>query len=544
MHFIPSPDAFMLASALKRLILPFSKSKNRESEVEAAAVFAFAEFNRSKGGGLFVKQPEETTTFVAKIGYPLWLFPKNNCALIFDGLSSNVYDVPYSITASASAFMENLQVNQQPRETYMAFLSSNRSYFSETPKDRHFPIRGIIADSTFKAEFSVYRREASEIIQSTPLLTPTLEENMISATINEIDKLQTYFIEEQQKLHEILRLINKTTSQYLSEIDYEAEAAKEETNAKIRAQEEFINPKITKLTKEYKVKIKELTSSFDRELESLQKVRSKTKKLIEKTQAEIQHYEQEAKKQGKNGHEIYEKRWKEKAKKTQKELSGLKKEFKNIEDNIKRLSKQKGQDIAKVNFELDDEIKLLRQPIADLEEYCNSKVRALKMESDNLLEKPIIEDIKLDLSQRESTSASFNDLGISDPQLRSVTLIYVPFYVACYEAGLSRRYICIPPSTVNGVDFSVKLKGALGLSKAKSLLTPRFKSIETIIHSVETLAMVNSFFERQLWSLGEKNNLLKNSAFNTDVNCGLSFLKVEGWLSEREASELSSKLTT
>jgi len=494
---------------------------------------------------LLIKQSEESIAFIAKAGCPIWMFPKNNSALLFDGLNDTPVDVPYGEMPSASVFMENLQVNQRPRENYTAFLSNNRSYFAVGPKWKQFPIRGIITDASLKFEFSVYRKEAVEITQPTPLLRHILEENTISSTLSEMDKLQTYFRNEQAKAEEILRLINKISSQYISEIEFNAQAFKEEADAKIRAQEEFIKPQIAKLNKTFKAKIRHLTSSFDRELENLQKLKTKTQKLIEKTQADIRYFEQEAKKQGKSGHRVYEKRWKEKAKAAQKELSGLKKEFKNIEDNIKRLTKQKGQDLSKVNFQLDAEIKLLRQPIVDLEETRNAKMLAFKQESNRLLslEKPIIEDINNNISQRETFSAGFSNLGFSDPQLRSTLLVYVPFYVICYEAGVSRRYLCLSPSTVNGVDFSVRFKGALGISKVKNLLTPRFKGISALISRVETLAKQNSLFENQLLGLGEKNNLLKNSAFTKDVATGLSFLKVEGWLSEREAAELSSRLT-
>ena len=74
--------------------------------------------------------------------------------------------------------------------------------------------------------------------------------------------------------------MKKTTSQYVTEIDYEAVAAKEEADAKIKAQQEFINPQIAKLNKEYSRKIKDLTESFDKELESLQKLKAKTEKFI------------------------------------------------------------------------------------------------------------------------------------------------------------------------------------------------------------------------------------------------------------------------
>jgi hypothetical protein len=536
----------MLNSAPKRLILPFCPSESRESEVEAAAVFAYADINRSNGKGLFIKQPEETLVFIAKVGYPIWVFPKNNNALIFDGLSNSSYEVPYDEVTSTLAFIENFQANSMPRENYIAFLSANRSYFSIFPKERQFSIKGIIADGNFKGEFSVYCKEANEITQATPLLTPMLEESTISANLNEMDKLQTYFREEYDRLREILSLISKITSQHIADIEYEAEAAREEVNAKIKAQEEFINPKISKVVKKYKKIIKELNSNYSHELENLQKQKDKTRMQIEKTQAEIQRYKQEAKEQGKNENKTNEKRWKAKANKTQKELSGLKKAQKNIEDNIKRLIKQKDQDLSKLDLELDAETKLLRKPIEDLEQTRNAKDAAYKAESNQLigLEKLLVEDINFNLSHRESMSANFNNLGVNDPQLRSVTLVYVPFYLICYESGLSKRYLCIPPSSVHGLDLSVKFKGVLGICKIKDLLTPRFKTVQAIISQVETLAKMNSLFESQLWNIGVKNNLLKNSTFHTEAKSGLAFLKAEGWLSEREEAELCDKLIT
>jgi hypothetical protein len=118
----------MLNSEVKRFILPFSTEKNRDpfgSEVEAAAVFALAEFERNKGGGLILKQPEEKLIFIAKIGYPLWLFPKNDATFIFDGLNDSSYSVSYADMPSAKAFIESLDADSKPRENYMAFLSNH-----------------------------------------------------------------------------------------------------------------------------------------------------------------------------------------------------------------------------------------------------------------------------------------------------------------------------------------------------------------------------------------------------------------------------------
>jgi hypothetical protein len=537
----------MLTSAIKRFSLPFSTQKTSSYEVEAAAVFAVAELERNKGSGLIVRHPEEKLVFLSKAGYPLWLFPKNDTTFLFDGFDDFSYGISYLDVPSAKVFMESLEANLRPRENYIAFLSDHGNYFQQPMKENKFVFRGLIADSDFKSEFSVYHKEAIEITTqaNAALLSPVLEENKISSIIVEFDKLQLVQREEAERLPECKRFVNKITSQYITEIDYEAAAAKEEADAKIRAQEEIVNPKIVKLNKEYNRKIKDSAKSFDEELEILQKLKVKTLKAIESNEGKIKLYQREAKSQATERHAIYEKRWKEKNKKTQKELNGLKKELKNVENNINKLSKQKAQESSKLNFELDAEIKFARQPILELEAARDTKNLSFNQETDKLLkiEKPVIEGLNKSIRLREIIKASFEGLGIRDQGLKSTALLYVPFYVACYETGLTRRYLLIPPSQINAVDFSAKLKGAFGISKIRDLLTPSFKSTTVLIKKVQALTKQNTKFESQLNILSQKNNLLNNGLFLENVKRGLVYLKGEGWLSNKEQQVLSNRLT-
>ena len=537
----------MLTSATKRFSLPFSSQKTSESGVEAAAVFAVAELERNKGGGLIARMPEEKLVFLSKISYPLWLFPKNDTTFVFDGFGDSSYGVPYAEVSSAKVFMESLEANLRPRENYRAFLSDHGNYFQQPLKEKQFVFRGLIADVDFKGEFNVYRKEAVEIaVQTNPaLLLPTLEENAISSMLAEFERLQSFLREDAERLPECMRLINRTTSQYITELNYEAAAVKEEADAKIKAQEELINPQIAKLNKDFKRKIKDLTESFDKELENLQKLKAKTLKFIEGNEGKIKLYQREAKTQAAKKHKIYEKRWKEKIKQTKKELNGLKKELKNIEGNLKRLSKQKVQETSKLNFELDAEIKFARQPLLELQVARDAKMFTFKQETDKLLkqEKPVIEGLNNSIKLREAIKANFELLGIREQQLKNPALFYVPFYVACYEMGSTRRYLILPPSTISSVDFSAKLKGALGMSKIKDLLVPRFKATTTLIERVQVLAKQNTAFEGQLHVLSQRNNLLNNSLFLKSVEKGLVYLKHEGWLSDKEHQVLSNRLT-
>ncbi len=408
-------------------------------------------------------------------------------------------------------------------------------------------LRGLIVDADFENEINVYRKESTEAQAqaSGALFSPNIEETSISSQLTELDQLKTLLREEAEKLKECIRQVNITTSQYLTELDYEAEAIKEEADAKIRAQEEFVNPKIAKLTKDYRTKIKDLTESFEQEIESLQKLKTKTQKNIEANEEKIRLYLREVKAHTEKNHAFYEKHWNEKIKHTKKEQNELKKELKNNENNIKKLSKQKVQETSNLNFSLDAEIKFARQPLLEIEVTRDAKILTLKQETDKLLkqEKPVIESLNKAIKLRDATNASFERLGIQSQGLKNPGLFQVPFYAACFEIGSTRRFHIIPPSTITELDFSVKIRGAFGMPKIKDLLTPRFKTITTLIDKVQVLTKQNAMFENQLNNLAQRNNLLNNGLFMENVARGLVYLRHEGWLSDKEQQVLSNQLT-
>ena len=103
-----------IGSAFKQFMLPFSVlSENRKepftADLKAAALFSLAEFERTKSGGLLSKKAEENISFIAEIGYPLWLFPWSKTTLIFDGLSRSSFTLNYPVIPDVNAFIDNLK---------------------------------------------------------------------------------------------------------------------------------------------------------------------------------------------------------------------------------------------------------------------------------------------------------------------------------------------------------------------------------------------------------------------------------------------------
>jgi hypothetical protein len=540
----------MINSPVKRFILPFSPQKNRDayaSEVEAAAVYALAELERAKGGGLVVKQPEEKLSFIAQLGYPLWVFPNYSVAYIFDGINNFSYSVPYAELPFAKDFMERLETNSRTREDYMSFLSDNRSYFLQQEKEKEFPLKNLINDLDFKRDFDIYRKESNEVagqFSKLVLLPPSLQETTVTSMITEMNKLQSSLKEDAQKLQECLRRINKTTSLYVTELYYAAESVKDEADAKFKAQEELVNPQIIKLRSEYKKQTANVTRDFEGEIEKLMKLNDKTSNFIEDDEKKIKRYEREAKKQAEKNHLIYENRWKAKIREVKQELNGFKKEIKRIDDNIKNLNKQKNEKLTKLQLELDAEIKLARQPLLDLEVSRDAKLLVFKRETEKLVneEKPLIEGLNNAIALAELVNDRFQMLGVREPYLKTPALFYVPFYVACFHGALNERYLFFAPSTTNSIGFAAKLKGVMGIAKVKEIFTPRFKSTTNLIEKIQVLTRQDSALNHQINELGEKNNLLKNDSARINIERGLVYLKDEGWLSEREYRALTNSL--
>lgn len=195
----------MLNSANKRFTLPFSSQKSREAnfENELAAIYAFAELERAKGGGLIIKQPREKILFISQIGYPLWLFPKNENIYIFDGLNDSNFEISYIELPAAKTFMESLDRNSNTKEEYLNFLSANYNYFQQVEKKKKISLKGLITNADFVKELNIYRKEANEIIDKPPnlaLLSPALESITISSALAEMDRLQSFFKENNDRL--------------------------------------------------------------------------------------------------------------------------------------------------------------------------------------------------------------------------------------------------------------------------------------------------------------------------------------------------------
>lgn len=532
------------------MVLPFSVlAENRSEpfmdEMERASIYCFTELERQKGGGLILKKPEEETVFLTKFFYPLWLVPWNRLNLIFDGLKTKDHPLNYKGIPEAKTFLENLQRSSKTMETYMAFLSDNLSYFQVPSDEKTMMIEALISNQTFLSEFDQYLSEVREAEASSPIvfLPSLIEETAILATIQELEKLKSDFKTDLGLLHESMKQLSRTTRNFVKAIRGEIRTIKEEFGEKIKKQEEVVAPKLKRINEEYDEQIVKLTKKFEEQLLPLQKEQVKLEKLKEQAIKKIERCNIEAKTCAANNDVVGERKWKEKANETKKELSEVEKQIKAVEERIKAVEESKSLETFKLRSEWEARIKEAKRDLLELESSRDAKIQIHEEEIERLegLTASIIQQISNVVKLREADLINLDKLGIQQ-KYKTVNLVYIPFYMACYQFETKKRYIVFPPSVANSMGFIAKLKGALGKAKVKQLLVPRFKAVTSLLEGLLGLIERDAAFAREIYEAGEKANILKGASALEEIKKGLEKLKSEGWLSEKEYAAFGQKL--
>jgi hypothetical protein len=542
-----------IGSAYKQFLLPFSAlSENRKepftADLEAAAVFSLAELDRAKGGGFLSRRPEEKIVFIAKIGYPLWLFPWSETTLIFDGLNRANHTLRYAVIPDVNVFIENLKRSSKIRETHLAFLSDHINYFQAPVTEKAVVVNGLIRDPEFLSEFESYRHEA-KATEDEPanvgLLSPTIDESTISAILKELEGLNSSFKKDAEGLYRCMKFVNKATHHYIQVLHSKVQAVKEEFNVKINAQEELVTPKVNHLKEQYDHQIIESTKAFERQRLPVQKRKMKLEKSKEQSLTKIENYKLEAKTCAERDDSVGEDKWKEKSSETKKELSEIEDQLKDTEKALKDLEERKSLEIFNLRSELETKIKDARQPLLELESSRDAEIMLYRQEIEKLEQqtKLILEQLGRTVKLREASIENFAKLGVKkEAELQDVVLFYVPFYVACYQVESKKRYLILPPSEANSIGLSTKLKGALGRAKIKQLLVPRFEVITSLMDTIQVLAQQNAVFETEMRENGERTNILNIDLMRESIRKGLEYIRQEGWISEKEHQALSQKI--
>jgi len=491
---------------------------------------------KRKGGGLVIKRSPERINFIAKTYYPLWLAPFHATNMVFDGLKAHSYALLHSEIQETKAFIESVERSSSTRQAYTAFLSDNQNYFQMPDRQEKTVLSGLLAEPVFLQDFDTYLTEAGpfEASRNVTVLPSTIDETVISSAINELEGFKAKYTDEVRDLGKGMKLLNATTKDFARGILAEIKETRDSFNEELKKHRGPVEEEVKEIRGKCDAEITVVSKRFQKELLRLEKEKVKREKTKDQLKRRIEHCEAEIKTSAKSKNAVSERKWKEEREKLKKELSIIESEIKRLEKDLKETEDKKTGEILTVKSNCDSKVQEASRELVEIESSRDAKVQILKQEIDKMeeLTSTMIKQMDNTAKLREESTVALDRLGIQQKQ-KKLSIIYVPFYLVCFQSDSGKRYMVIPPSTVNSFKLLVKLKGALGRARIKQLLAPRSPAIASLLSEFPSLMEKNAVLERETNEAGAKTHLLKAKNVREQIESGLRQLKAENWFSDK-----------
>lgn len=534
----------------QRVLLPFVSSQQPDykitDETEKAAIFCLAELNRSKrSGGLFRKQEMEKIVFVTKTFYPFWVVPFRNLTLLFDGLNVASHTVAHPSFRDTKTFMDDLNQSSSTRQMYATFLSNHLNYFEYSDGEQTKIVEGLISDLDFLSEFLEYCKEA--ITTDNPadgvLISPAQEKNQIEENLKNLEKLHQKLEHALEELNEVIKALNKQTQKALTALREEIKATEGKFEPQIEEAKAVLDKRRSKINKEYSNKITQASDKYEQELIAIRKEIITLQKTNEQTNSEIINAENEIKNAMINKDDNAEQKWKNKKTELKKHLPEVTTIMRNLEIKVQETEENKKKTMFQLNQENDAALKEASKDLIEIESSRDAEIKICQDEMEKIEDSTSSIIGKIDKLTKISERAinEFQNLGIRLERASS-SLVYMPFYLICYQTGSNKRCAYWAPSVANNISLGAKFR-ALGKSKITQLFQPRSQKIISKINIFLTLLDENIAFSHEINEACSKANLLGSKEKVELIKNGLSQLRTDGWLSDGEFESFSQVLS-
>ena len=537
-----------LLRANEKTLLPFAISSQTNQvfndDVEKAAVFCIADLNRATGGGFFRKQAAEKIIFISKVYYPFWLVPFREWTLLLDGLRVATHIITYPALPDLKSFKENLNECTMSCQVHANFLSNNQNYF-QAGVEQKIDVEGLLNDSEFTTEFLNSSREATSTaspIVDAVLITPGLDEPEVLRMLQNVDNARLNLIDELACLNEIIKLLNSKAQESQAILRKEIIATEKIFSVQIPKIKSILESKVAKINKEYSGEVHRVSNKFEQKITVLQKDVLKLEKIKSQLDDEIEHVEREIKTSAINKNEAAEKKWKEKHNELKDKLPLLTSRFKQLEKQIREIEDNRKNQLFQLRHDSDDRIKEASKDLIEIEAARDAEIKICQNEMEKIeeLTSNIIKKVDELAKNREAVLLEFDELGIRLQRVE-FSLIYMPFYLFCYQSKSDKRYIYLAPSSVSDCNLGTKLK-SVGKKRINQLFQPRYKKSISILNGFIELLNENIVFSHEISDACSRASLLTKEKAQEEVIRGLISLKEQKWLSNSEFESFNKEV--
>lgn len=539
-----------MSKSNEKILLPFAafsqETKGFDNNTEEATVFCISELNRAKGGGFLRKQEAEKIVFISKVYYPFWLVSLNEASLLLDGLNIASHTITHRVLPDLKGFKEKLKDLPSSRQIQANFLSNNQNYFQGLDEEQKIVIDGLIKDQEFTTEFLKYVNEGIKTnspINDAVLISPALDKDGVTRMLRNLEKKRQELLEELSDMMGIIKLLNSKNQESQASLIKEIQVIEKEYNTKIEKVKATVETKIAKINKAFEKEETEISKKFEQQIKDIEKEIVKCEKTTEQIDSEIEQTEAEIRTAAINKDDVAEQKWKDK----RNELKDNKPEYtlriKELQKEILNIEEARKSILFKLNQDKETKIKEESKDLVELEaareaasKICRNEMAKIEEMTSNIIEK--IDKLE---KRREGVMLEFDELDLKQIK-ETVVLVFMPFYLSCYQSKSKKRYSYVSPSIVSYGGLGVRLK-SLGKTKITQLCQPRNRKISILLNSLMSLLDENIVFNHEISEACLKANLLHNKKDQEAIVNGLNRLKEQQWLSSSEFETFSQALS-
>jgi len=540
-----------LAKKVKRIGLPFcvaAKERVRPftKDMEMAGLFYLAERERKKGEGTVLKKPAEKLEFITEIGYPLWLVPWNGMTLIFDGLEFTEKSINYDIVPDVNAFDTDIKASSKSNAAYSAALSQNINYFKNFDGQEEKTIEGLITKSEFIQDVMDYLNDSGDSVKSDSskaVLSPMLDESEVESSVEKLNEVKNDLERDIKNLKAVMKFLSQSSRKQVKSLQADMRKSMKEFNQKIKKVKPKVMAKIKEIKEKRDEEVTRICDRYDLKLRALHQKRVVIEKKLERFSKQNERLEADIKVARDNKDEAGEFDMSQKIEENKKQIPLLNKEIKDIDREIENVEEAKKIKVSRTRTKPNDKVEDAMRALHDLEAAKEARSRLEEQELVSLQEMTtaIIKEIDEMVSIKETALAELDDFGVNERRRKKV-LAYLSAYLVCFETEVAKRYVIFPPSKMGCIGIRTKLKSVFSSGKMKYFLQNRSETITALLDRLVDLTQESPVFEKEINEAGHKANIFQKTESQLAIKKGITELKEEKWISEKDYQLLNDRL--
>ncbi len=534
------------------LVLPFAVPAKEGAQafspnMELAAILLLAEAKRKKRR-LLETTPKRTSS-VSKLHYPMWAIPWENGSLIIDGLGILSSAISFQVLPRFTDFVDEVECGASVRQQFWSALEKHEKTFKDFAEIDEVPLNALVTDAELLSAILEYVKETSPLGLKTNdtivLAPPRIDQQAAIESAKQVSSLSRQIQSEIRGLEYVRNLLGQTARFHEQMILKEIEFVREAYEHEISKFRPAVEKRVDQLLKERDARITKMNRILGNELRAKEGERERRERELQRLELSRADYLKRRETRKRRRDKIGETVWEHRIRIYENRIDEAKSRIRVLSEFIEKTRRQKDADTDKLRYGYQALIDQEKKKITDIEIQRDRNMEAKQMEIDKLKQATIsiIGQIETLMERKRMQEGELKKLAIP-LQFEDATLLCLPFYFICYQAGEKTQIQVFSPFKVTSSQGIVKTlqKTIRSLRPSSTLalfLQSRSRALTKMFDFVfEEKMKSDKILSESLLQSAASSNVLTRHNFKETLMKGVKELKAEEWISQSQGEAL------